>query len=113
MELQSHKAKLSIHCQIVCVMIQLQFFFNKLNSFVSKRTHIHFLSDGPSTQYHNCKLFKLLGTHIPDTLPSVQTILWNYTEAGHGKGAPDGLGGTLKRTAHSQSIKIIKNEIER
>lgn len=24
---------------------------------------------------------------------------WNYSEAGHGKGAPDGTGGTLKRTA--------------
>lgn len=24
---------------------------------------------------------------------------WNYLEAGHGKGAPDGVGGLLKRTA--------------
>ena len=24
---------------------------------------------------------------------------WNFTEAGHGKGAPDGVGGLLKRTA--------------
>lgn len=24
---------------------------------------------------------------------------WNYSETGHGKGAPDGVGGVLKRTA--------------
>jgi len=24
---------------------------------------------------------------------------WNYFEAGHGKGAPDGVGGALKRSA--------------
>lgn len=24
---------------------------------------------------------------------------WNFLEAGHGKGIPDGVGGTLKRTA--------------
>lgn len=26
-------------------------------------------------------------------------IQWHYSEAGHGKGAPDGIGGCLKRTA--------------
>lgn len=25
--------------------------------------------------------------------------MWNYHEAGHGKGIPDGIGGTLKRMA--------------
>lgn len=24
-------------------------------------------------------------------------MTWNYSEAGHGKGAPDGVGGTLKK----------------
>lgn len=27
------------------------------------------------------------------------SLTWNYSESGHGKGAPDGVGGTLKRTA--------------
>lgn len=32
--------------------------------------------------------------------PNVQLITWNYSEAGHGKGAPlYGVGGTLKKTA--------------
>lgn len=29
----------------------------------------------------------------------VEECTWNYCEAGHGKGAPDGVGGCLKRTA--------------
>ena len=28
-----------------------------------------------------------------------KTATWNFTEAGHGKGAPDGVGGLVKRTA--------------
>nr|CAD7455097.1 unnamed protein product [Timema tahoe] len=28
-----------------------------------------------------------------------ETLTWNYSESGHGKGAPDGVGATLKRTA--------------
>lgn len=34
---------------------------------------------------------------------------WNYFEASHGKGAPDGIGGTLKRRADrlvSQGVDI-------
>lgn len=36
---------------------------------------------------------------IPELFPSINQVLWNYSEAGHGKGAPDGIGGVLKRTA--------------
>lgn len=28
-----------------------------------------------------------------------KNIMWHYSESGHGKGAPDGVGGLLKRTA--------------
>lgn len=30
---------------------------------------------------------------------SLTNIIWNYSECGHGKGAPDGVGALLKRTA--------------
>ncbi|CAH0560396.1 unnamed protein product [Brassicogethes aeneus] len=30
---------------------------------------------------------------------NVDCMSWHYTESGHGKGAPDGVGGCLKRTA--------------
>lgn len=31
--------------------------------------------------------------------PKISKFSWNYYEAGHGKGAPDGIGGVTKRTA--------------
>ena len=44
------------------------------------------------TQYHNRNMFKLIVIEIPSRFPF-------YNESSHRKGAPDGLGGTLKRTA--------------
>lgn len=32
-------------------------------------------------------------------LANVKKFHWHYLEAGHGKGAPDGVGGCIKRTA--------------
>nr|CAI5855592.1 unnamed protein product [Callosobruchus analis] len=34
-----------------------------------------------------------------DLCPNIVNWTWNYTEAGHGKGAPDGVGAVCKRTA--------------
>ncbi|KAG7297103.1 hypothetical protein JYU34_020051, partial [Plutella xylostella] len=49
-------------------------------------------------QYRNKKIFHVISfLHI--YIKSVKTITWNYSEAGHGKGAPDGVGAVLKRTA--------------
>jgi hypothetical protein len=61
---------------------------------------LHFISDSPATQYrckNNFFLFStLLYRYWKDKL---KIATWNYMEAGHGKGAPDGVGGQLKRTA--------------
>ncbi|XP_038063032.1 uncharacterized protein LOC119733721 [Patiria miniata] len=62
-------------------------------------TTVHFISDGPTTQYRNKKNF-WLGSTIPKTM-GFDKVTWNFMEAGHGKGAPDGVGGVLKRTADS------------
>lgn len=59
---------------------------------------MHFLSDGPSTQYRNKSKFFLLANFISAEL-GVQNVMWHYHESGHGKGAPDGIGATVKRTA--------------
>ena len=32
-------------------------------------------------------------------MPEVESITWNFSESGHGKGIPDGVGGTTKRSA--------------
>ena len=41
--------------------------------------------------------FYLLSTQIFQK--GFKKASWNFFEAGHGKGIPDGIGGTLKRTA--------------
>lgn len=61
--------------------------------------NLHFLSDGPVTQYRNKTMFYIVATKLPEAMPNVKRFTWNYTESGHGKGAPDGVGATCKRTA--------------
>ncbi|VEN64132.1 unnamed protein product, partial [Callosobruchus maculatus] len=61
--------------------------------------NIHFLSDGPVSQYRNKSMFYVLGCKLEKMYPNVSRYSWNYHEAGHGKGAPDGVGATCKRTA--------------
>lgn len=44
----------------------------------------------------------------------LKTLFWNFSEAGHGKGAPDGVGVTLKRTcdrvvANNQDVANLTN----
>lgn len=58
---------------------------------------IHFWSDGPSKQYKNKKNFFLL-TAIPPRL-GFKNVTWNFFPTSHGKGAPDGIGATVKRYA--------------
>ncbi|CAH1105537.1 unnamed protein product [Psylliodes chrysocephalus] len=58
--------------------------------------------DSPSTQHRNCKMFYIIRCNVQKYLPTtLKYIIWNYPEAGHGKGAPDGIGGCVKRTAAS------------
>lgn len=58
---------------------------------------LHFVSDGPTTQYRNKTNFAMTKM-IPFGM-GYQTVVWNLLEAGHGKGAADGIGATIKRTA--------------
>ncbi|XP_038124838.1 uncharacterized protein LOC119772465 [Cyprinodon tularosa] len=59
--------------------------------------NIHFISDGPTSQYRNKSCFYLAST-VP-FMHGFKSVTWNYTEASHGKGAPDGVGGALKNLA--------------
>lgn len=61
---------------------------------------IHFFSDGPSTQYRQKKSFYLFSKLLFDF--GFKSGSWNYFEASHGKGAPDEVGGALKRMANAQ-----------
>jgi len=63
----------------------------------SNVTCLHFFSDGPASQYKQKANFYLWST-VPFK-KGFSTTTWNFFEANHGKGAPDGIGRTLKRTA--------------
>lgn len=58
---------------------------------------IHFFSDGPTTQYRQKGNFYLFSTILATR--GIDKATWNFLEAGHGKGVPDGIGGVIKRTA--------------
>ncbi|KAK1879819.1 Enolase [Dissostichus eleginoides] len=58
---------------------------------------LHFFSDGPATQYRQKGNFFYLSTEPYKY--GFKEITWNFFQASHGKGAPDGVGGVLKRSA--------------
>jgi hypothetical protein len=62
-------------------------------------TTLHFFSDGPTTQYRNKVNFYLFSTILHAM--GFESATWNFFESGHGKGAPDAIGGALKRRADS------------
>lgn len=59
---------------------------------------MHILTDSPSTQYRNKTIFYLFANHLV-THYNLKKTSWHYHDAGHGKGAPDGVGAYRKRTA--------------
>jgi len=72
---------------------------------------LHFFSDGPSTQYKQKKNFYLYTNNL-NTYGFFGSS-WTYFEAGHGKGAADGIGGAVKRkadnmVAHSRDIPTAR-----
>ncbi|CAH0554935.1 unnamed protein product [Brassicogethes aeneus] len=62
-------------------------------------SRLHMLSDGPVNQYKNKFMFEMVCRHLKDLYPEITYFSWHYSEPGYGKGAPDGVDGTLKRTA--------------
>ena len=89
-----------------------------------KMKTIHFLSDSPSSQYRNKYMFYILIKHIVPLFEALERLTYNFSEAGHGKGAADGVGGTVKRTCDriisynkdistfDQFAAVVQNEIK-
>ncbi|XP_072945537.1 uncharacterized protein [Epargyreus clarus] len=76
---------------------------------------LHILSDGPTTQYRNKTMFYMLVNYL-SKIADVESIVWHFSEVGHGKGAPDGVGGCVKRicdtaVAHGRDVSNIDNFI--
>lgn len=83
----------------MAVWAHLQPVFEWLKNQDLDINRIHILSDSPVNQYKNKFVFHIVFNHIKDFFPGTTFFSWNYSEPGHGKGAPDGVGGTLKRSA--------------
>lgn len=60
---------------------------------------LHFLSDGPTSQYRCKFMFSLLTDLIRKNFIQIKYIVYNFSESGHGKNAADGVGAVTKRTA--------------
>ena len=69
---------------------------------------IHYWTDSPTSQYRNKLIFDIVANHY--SLYNCAAV-WNYFEAGHGKGPCDGLDGTVKRMADT-AIKTGKVMIQ-
>ena len=59
---------------------------------------MHYVTDSPTSQYRNQYTMYMTAYH--ETYFGVRAS-WQYSEAGHGKGPCDGVGGTTKRLADS------------
>nr|CAI5837126.1 unnamed protein product [Callosobruchus analis] len=78
------------------IWVHLQPIFRSLPPNI---TCVHFVSDGPVTQYRNKTMFYILASRLHLEVPNVEKFSWNFSESGHGKGAPDGVGAACKKTA--------------
>ena len=73
-----------------------------LTSFIAEKHKdvevVHIFSDGPSSQFKNKYIVHLL--HELQQQSGLQ-LKWHYFASSHGKGAVDGIGGTVKRSVWS------------
>ena len=91
-KIQSH----SVQSPTVDVMTQLQYghichsVFEYIQHNHSEVNTVHFVSDGPTTQYRQNKNFYLFCTQLyKESFAGGGS--WNFSEAGHSKGAADGV----------------------
>lgn len=86
------------------IMAHLEPIFSFVKYNYPEINNFHFVSDGPTTQYRNKTIFSLIQRYLSKMLEA-EMIRWHYSEKGHGKGAPDGIGATIKRSADSLVAK--------
>ena len=63
---------------------------------------IEIWTDGPSSQFQNKYFFRFIGITLPQLI--AYKVFWNYSATSHGKGAVDGVGGTIKRVVTRKVI---------
>lgn len=71
------------------------------------------MSDGSTTQYRNRTRFYLISKYLPSCYPQVETITYNFSEAGHEESAPDGISGLLRRVADIYNITSVISIVQK
>ena len=99
-----------LHHDTTAVYLFQKCFITFLKIFLPERLHpkkiIYFL-DGAASQYKNRKNFINLCLHKDDFGISAE---WHFYATSHGKGACDGVGGTVKRLAARASLQKPYND---
>jgi hypothetical protein len=86
--------------------VAVHIFIKMLVQFIQHKcrfvTKMYYFTDGAGSQYKNKYNFRNLCHHIEDFgIPAE----WNFFASCHGKGACDGIGGTVKRAASEENLK--------
>ena len=91
-----------LHHDTVAVYLFQKHLIAFLKRFPSLPKQTCYFSDGAASQYKNRKNFINLCHHEEDFGIPAQ---WHFSATSHGKGACDGLGGTVKRLAARASLQ--------
>ena len=75
---------------------------HRVKNIVPQVTKIHYFTDGCAAQYKNRFNFVNVCHHEEDFGIKCE---WNFFATSHGKGACDGIGGTVKRAAYKESLR--------
>lgn len=98
-----------LHHDTIAVHVFQKHLVNFLKKEFANISKIIYFSDGSGAQYKNKKNFVNLTYHKKDF---GLTAEWHFFPTSHGKGACDGLGGTLKRLAARTSLQRTSNPIQ-
>lgn len=98
-----------LHHDTVAVHVFQRHLVHFIKEKCKKIDKIIYFSDGASAQYKNKKKIVNLTHHRQDFGLEAE---WHFFPTSHGKGACDGLGGTLKRLAARTSLQRINNPIQ-
>ena len=90
------------HDTVAVHLFQRQFIQYLKKQFSSLPRKIYYTSDGAASQYKNRKNFINLCHHEEDFGVAAE---WHFSATSHGKGACDGVGGTVKRLAARASLQ--------
>ena len=92
----------------------LVFLHKLLAELTDKETikNVDIFSDGPSSQFKNQYVFNFLP--VLRELYHLESLNWHFFATSHGKGAVDGIGGTVKRNVWMETLsrRAVINSLE-